>query len=315
MKKLTIESRNWIKSQKFLLTLGVMSFLLIAVSNSWAERTIYGRIRLADDTPAKGVAVIAWDSDGFGGGKDDFMCNTITDSSGHYRMTYYKDSPWDTRVPGSTSFRPDIYLTIHTTEVGTLPVKKTGVYSNWRMSRNLGIDVKLPAIMGIITGAPASGVIVEAFDSDGWMAGRDDPIAKTRTEANGHYMMLYGGKHYDSTPPSPGPVAGYLVSSLTFPGIDALVQYIVTHGWEDQMHRRWTSWRPDIYIKVYANPVRQSRVYENWPHRNTLIINMNIEHDTTPTPSPPCPSGQRCCGAVIDNICRGQCYPTNLQCP
>ena len=246
---------------------------------------------MPDGTPAKGVGVIAWDSDGFGGGKDDFMCRTHTDTNGNYRMTYYKKVPWDTKVPGSTSFRPDIYLTIHALEVGTLPVKKTGVKENWRMSNDLKMDVTIPGIMGRITGIPATGVLVKAFDSDGFLAGKDDPIASTKTGEDGRYMMLYGGKHYDSTPPAPGTVAGLLVSSLTgFPGIDALTQYVVDYGWNDQMHRRFTSWRPDIYLKVYSNPVRTSKIYENWPHRNTLTINLNLAPKTGNKNNPDLPT-------------------------
>jgi hypothetical protein len=266
------------KSQKLILALGVMTLLLATASGSWAKRTIYGQIKMPDGTPAIGVAVIAWDSDGFAGGKDDVMCHTKTDSRGYYRMTYYKSSPWDTKVPGLTSFRPDIYLTIHSLKVGVLPVKKTGVNTNWRMSNDLKIDVTLPGIMGRITGAPTTGVVIKAYDEDGVFAGKDDPIAQTKTKPDGSYMMLYGGRHYDSTPPSPGQVVGYFAGAATgLVGIDALVNYVVKYGWNNQMHRRWTSWRPDIYIKVYANPVRQSRVYENWPHRNTLTINMNLE--------------------------------------
>ena len=282
--------RPLIVSCKYLLALSFIMFFLVP-NQAWCKRTIYGHITMPDGTPAKSVGVIAWDSDGFGGGKDDFMCKTHTDSSGNYRMTYYKSSPWDTKVPGSTSFRPDIYLTIYALEVGTLPVKKTGVNNNWRMSNDLKIDVNIPGIKGTITGAPAKGVWVKAFDSDGFLAGKDDPIAQTRTKTDGRYMMLYGGKHYDSTPPSPGTVAGILAGSLTgFPGIDALTAYVVNYGWDDQMHRRFTSWRPDIYIKVYTNPVRTSQVHENWPHRNTLIINMDLTPKTGPGKVPRLPT-------------------------
>lgn len=245
---------------------------------------------MPDGTPAKGVGVIAWDSDtAIVGGKDDFMCRTHTDSSGNYKMTYYKSSPWDTKVPGSTSFRPDIYLTIHALAVGTLPVKRTGVNNNWRMSNNLKIDVTLPGIMGRITinGLPANGVVVKAFDSDGFLAGKDDPICQTRTGGDGRYMALYGGKHYDSTPPSPGIIAGLVVGSVVgFPGIDILTQYVVQHvvnkGWDYEMHRRFTSWRPDIYLKIYTNPVRKSKIYPDWPHRKTLIYNLNLTQSAKP---------------------------------
>jgi hypothetical protein len=35
----------------------------------------------------------------------------------------------------------------------------------------------------------------------------------------------------------------------------------------------------------------------------------------SPPPPPPCPVGQRCCGAVIDNECVGQCWPEDNPCP
>lgn len=276
---------------------GVLCMMfLVSPTVALAKRTISGKITMPDGTPAKNVAVIAWDSDGFLGGKDDMMCWTKTDSNGNYRMSYYKSSPWDTKVPGSTSFRPDIYLTIHSLDVGVPPVKKTEVRSNWRMSNDLRIDVMLPGIRGKIYGAPASGLVVRAFDSDGIFAGKDDPIAQTKTNPDGSYMMLYGGKHYDSTPPSPGTVVGFFggpVSGLV--GIDALAKYIVDTGWQGEMHKRWTSWRPDIYVKVYANPAKKSRVFQDWPHRNTLTINFTLSSGSssgtaTQSSGPPIPS-------------------------
>ncbi len=34
-----------------------------------------------------------------------------------------------------------------------------------------------------------------------------------------------------------------------------------------------------------------------------------------PPPPPPCPIGQKCCGAIIDNTCVGQCWPEDNPCP
>jgi hypothetical protein len=272
-------------SQKAILAIATV-LLLVAAPNGFAKRTISGHISRPDGTPAQGVGVIAWDEDDALtlGGKNDYMCSAITDARGYYKMQY-GGGPWDTKVPGSTSFRPDIFLTIHAVQAGTLPVKKTVVKKNWVMAKDIvNWDVKIPGIMGKITGAPASGLRVKAFDSDGTFGGKDDPIGITTTLPDGRYVMLYGGKHYDSTPPSPGGIIGGIAEATTGVfGINYIVKHIVDNGWDNQMHRRFTSWRPDIYIKVYGGShlLRTSRVYKDWPHRDTLVINM----DLTPKPS------------------------------
>jgi len=271
-------------SHNVTLAIAAAVLLSVAAPNSLAKRYIYGYITMPDGTPAKGVGVIAWDQDNalLGGGKNDHMVSGITDGRGYYRMQY-KGKPWDTKVPGSTSFRPDIFLTVHAVQAGLLPVKRTTVKTNWKMAKDLRWDIRLPGIMGRILGAPASGLKIVAYDSDGLFAGKDDPIGVTRTMPDGRYMMLYGGKHYDSTPPSPGGIVGGVAEAVSgVLGIGYILKRVVDIGWDGEMHKRWTSWRPDIYIKVYANPPRLSRVFNNWPHRNTLVINMDLR----PKPGP-----------------------------
>jgi 5-hydroxyisourate hydrolase-like protein (transthyretin family) len=257
--------------------------LALAPSQAWAKRTITGTIFMPDGTPAKNLGVIAWDEDDWTAGNHDPMAKAVTDSQGRYTM-HYRGGPWDTKVPGSTSFRPDIFLLIFAPEAGMYPVKKTGVYKNWMMSKDLRIDVTVPGILGKITGAPASGLKVKAFDDD--FVSKDDPISQTTTLPDGRYCMLYPGKHYDWTPGYPGGV-GAAVDVATGVPVGILLDYIISKGWNNQMHRRWTSWRPDIYIRVYTLTggrwvqVKKSGVYKNWPHRKILRINLSLTGNST----------------------------------
>ena len=261
--------------------------LCLCSNPAWAKRTITGRITMPDGTPAKNLGVVAWDSDGIGGGGHDPMGKAVTNSQGQYTIKY-GGGPWDTKVAGSTSFRPDIFLTIHAVQAGVHPVKQTGVKENWMMSKDLvNFNVQVPAIMGKIYGARSS-LLIQAYDQDGWFGGKDDFIGCTKTLPDGRYMLLYGGKHYDATPPSPGTALGYIAEYGTgLPGTSLLVEYIVDKGWSSIMHRHWTDWRPDIYLKVKTrtgcglSTVKQSKVYKNWPHRKNLKINFTLSADNT----------------------------------
>ena len=181
-------------SQNTILAIATTVLLLVAAPNCFAKRTIDGHIYMPDGTPAKGVGVVAWDEDDMFSGKNDYMGKAITDARGYYKINY-KGGPWDTKVPGSTSFRPDIFLSIYAIQAGTLPVKKTTTKKNWKMATDIkNWNVTIPGIMGRITrsGTPVSGCRVSAYDQDGGLGGKDDPIGVTYTQANGRFMMIYG---------------------------------------------------------------------------------------------------------------------------
>ena len=42
---------------------------------------------------------------------DDLMGAAFTDANGHYAISY-RGGDWDTALPGLTSWRPDIYVTV-----------------------------------------------------------------------------------------------------------------------------------------------------------------------------------------------------------
>ncbi len=108
-----------------------------------ANRIISGELRDQKGRPLVGAQVSAWDSDtDFPGDNDDFMGDTISGANGCFQITY-KGGEWDTRLPGSTSFRPDIYLKVKIRSVFTqkwVKVWQSKVYSNWIQANPLNIS-------------------------------------------------------------------------------------------------------------------------------------------------------------------------------
>ena len=105
-----------IASMRYGFLIALVLFAL-APSQAWAERTITGTVKLMDLTgsPAKDVMVAAYDEDDFFGGSNDFLGAVRTDAQGRYTIKY-GGGPWDTRVVGSTSYRPDIFLVVYVVE-------------------------------------------------------------------------------------------------------------------------------------------------------------------------------------------------------
>lgn len=176
-------------------------------------------------------------------------------------------------------------------------VKKTVTEDNWRMSRDIKKDIQLPGIVGRISyadGRPASGLRVSAWDQDRTTPMNlplfgdqsNDLLSESVTASDGRYTMLVPGGHKDWTPPNPiGAIAGNVATIATggLPGVGVVVDLIASGatgcGWASLMHRHYTSWRPDIFVAVYdgnGKPAKTSKVYDNWPHRKTLPVDLTV---------------------------------------
>ncbi len=293
--------------------------LALAPVDAWAKRTITGTVTLMDEanSPAVDVMVAAYDEDDVTGGSHELLGVARTDAQGRYTINY-GGGPYDTRVPGSTSFRPDIFLAVYVVEswgpmknmrlgaaagrpydadasrldpdrVRVFMVKKTTTKENWKMSEDMHRDISLPGIRGKVeyeSGAPAGGLLIRAIDDD---INTNDVLSATTTSADGRYFMFLPGGHCDWTPPNP---IGFLASvgvavatgGTAFP-VAEVVNAITNSSWKSAMHRVWTSWRCDVYVRVLTadgDRLKKSRVYKNQPHRETLTINFvvpNPEYD------------------------------------
>jgi sphingomyelin phosphodiesterase len=183
---------------------------------------ISGTILTMTGQPAAGLKVKAFDEDDPTGGKDDFMGEAVTDTQGRYSIGPYAGIHWDTEFPGSTSWRPDIYIKVYQIIGGRwVCVMQSETHEDHRHAYNLTINGQLTGILGFVrdtNGAMVSGALVRAFDHDRLIPGMDsghDFMNEVRTESNGNFMMLYEGKDWDTRIPGS------------------------------------TSWRPDIFVEVH----------------------------------------------------------------
>lgn len=106
-----------------------------------AKGKTYGRIT---DQNNKGVAdlkIELWDDDD--PDADDRMGVTHTDANGNYQFRY--SGGWDLRVPGSTSFRPDIYVTasIKNRNGDWCQVTRSKTYTNYKLNNDKKIDLQV----------------------------------------------------------------------------------------------------------------------------------------------------------------------------
>ena len=172
-------------------------------------------------------------------------------------------------------------------------VKQTGTKSNWMMSRDIhNWNIQLPGILGRISYAnetPVAGLQVKAWDQDRVTPTNLNPndlLSESITASDGRYFMLVPGGHKDWTPPNPvGVIAGTVANIATggLPGVGIVVDFIASSatgcGWGSLMHRHYTSWRPDIFVVVYdgdGKPAKNSKVYDDWPHRKTLTVDLTV---------------------------------------
>ena len=215
---------------------------------------ITGTITTMSGQPAVGFKVKAFDRDDATGGKDDPMGEATTDAQGRYSIGPYAGKAWDTKLPGGTSWRPDIYIRVYQMIGGRwVVVKQSGTLEDHRLADDVTINLRLTGISGIITdwnGAPVAGALVRAYDHDDLVVGLNeahDFMGESRTNASGRFEMLYEHKDWDTKVPGS------------------------------------TSWRPDIFVEVLGTvrdhmiKIGQSQTYSNHPlHENLDKIRVNV---------------------------------------
>ncbi len=149
MERINLGRRIALKKD-FLPIIGIAlaTFFLVASYGSpvWAKHTILGKITFSDGKPAGGVLVVAKDSDGMGDlDKDDKMGQATTNPQGYYKIDFTPKS-WDTKVPGSVSWRPDIFIVVFRNVGGVWArVGKSKVYKDWKMAKDLTVNLTIPA--------------------------------------------------------------------------------------------------------------------------------------------------------------------------
>jgi len=95
-----------------------------------------------------------------------------------------------------------------------------------------------------MTGKPVKGVLVKAWDRDS--GSKNDFMGKARTNSKGRYAISYKSGHWDKAP------------------------------------HNVTTWRPDIFIEVYATikgksvKVKQSKTYRDRKHKHDTTINLQL---------------------------------------
>jgi len=214
-----------------------------------AERIISGTITDPWGRPASGYLIKAWDEDT--GSKNDFMGQAHTDPQGRYTMRPYEKKHWDTALPGSDKWRPDIFIEVYAKiKDQWVKVKQSKTYSDRKHTEDTRIDLQLTGIMGKILyegKKPAGNVLVKAYDEDDIVGGKRDFMNQAYTDSQGQYFILYGAKHWDTA----------------------------AHG--------VTAWRPDIFIEVHdtirgrmIKVNKQSKIYKDHPIRDNLAIDQII---------------------------------------
>lgn len=236
-----------------------LALALVPFSCAFAERMIVGTVTTMSGQPAAGFLVRAFDQDGATEGDDDRMGqDAITDASGRYSIGPYDDKHWDTKVAGSNSWRPDIFVRVYQPGDGRwIFVKKSATAADHRMKETLTIDVRLTGVWGVVRddeSRPIAGVTVKAYDHDALphITGpldqiSHDLIAEAVTGRDGRFEMLYESKDWDTRIPTS------------------------------------TSWRPDIFVEMHGEIRgrtikinKGSRVASDWPHHKNLYVSEAI---------------------------------------
>jgi hypothetical protein len=128
--------------------LALLAFFIVISFNSpaWAKHTVLGKITYSDGKPAAGILVVAMDSDAGGNiNKDDKLGQANTNAQGNYNINYAGKS-WDPKVPGSTAWRPDIYINVFRNVGGMWAhVAKSSVHKDWKLAQDLTINMTIPA--------------------------------------------------------------------------------------------------------------------------------------------------------------------------
>ena len=115
---------------------------------------IYGTIRdiKHGGSPLKGLKIKAWDEDPLVG--DDFMGDDITDQNGKYQIRY-SDIFWDKKIPGLSTYLPDIYISVEIRNKSGKWVRlgKSQVFHNHDLRQDLRIDfnVSIEPVIKVMT--------------------------------------------------------------------------------------------------------------------------------------------------------------------
>jgi hypothetical protein len=105
-----------------------------------AKGKTYGQVTDQNGKSLAGCRVELWDGDP---DDDDFMGATVTDSNGRYEFRY--PGGWDPRIPGSTSFRPDLYAKVYIKNgMGRwCEVGKSKTFANHKLKNDKKIDFQI----------------------------------------------------------------------------------------------------------------------------------------------------------------------------
>lgn len=92
--------------------------------------------------PLKGLRIQAWDEDWPDG--SDFMGTAYTNDAGKYTIAYH-DGYWDNTIPGLSSWRPDIYLTVEIKNISGrwVHLGKSQVHKDHNLDHDLQIDIEV----------------------------------------------------------------------------------------------------------------------------------------------------------------------------
>jgi hypothetical protein len=87
----------------------IIWLMFLVPCTALADRKVAGQIKDRNGNPLANVRVEAWDEDA---GADDKMGGPVaTNSTGRYELSY-RAGKWDPDVPGTTWWRPDIYIRV-----------------------------------------------------------------------------------------------------------------------------------------------------------------------------------------------------------
>jgi hypothetical protein len=184
-----------------------------------AQRTVLGKIKHSDGSPAENARVRIIDVDP---GEDDLMGEVRTDTNGDYSFQWPEGKIWDPpKSDRHTQWRPDLQIKVKWSAEDDNQWDAEGqseVRENCRHDRSHRFDLTLKPITRTINGVirDKDGVVqqlrVRAWDKD---QVTDERMGKDAfTDANGRYSITYEGRAWDARIPGS------------------------------------TSWRPDIYLTV-----------------------------------------------------------------
>lgn len=102
-------------------------------------RIVKGTVKDTNGVPVPNLRVRAWDEDS--PSDDDLMGSAVTDSNGQYAINY-RGGDWDLALPGTTTWRPDIYVTVEVqnNSGGYTRVARSRTYQDHKLKNDLTVD-------------------------------------------------------------------------------------------------------------------------------------------------------------------------------